>query len=112
MKLFEEKNKEEREALEKFLSMSVKSSDEVIDTFANLPNAIYKQGKKPNERFVYIPGTRDDKVLLIAHADTVWDKNWMPSVCGISKSSGIQFLSQTVSACAISKTLSSLVPGM
>ncbi len=88
MKLFEDKNKEEREALEKFLSMSVKSSDEVIDTFAKLPNAIYCQGNKPNERFVYIPGTRDDKVLLVAHADTVWDKNWMPELLDIPQTLG------------------------
>src|SRR5436309_8786954 len=24
-------------------------------------------------RFLYIPGTRPDRVLLLAHADTVWD---------------------------------------
>ena len=29
------------------------------------------------EQFVYIPGKRQDKVVLVAHADTVWDKDWM-----------------------------------
>ena len=72
-------DKEAREVLEKFLSMTVKSSDEVIDAFAALENA-QKYGNEPLKRFVYIPGTRDDRVLLVAHADTVWDKNYMPEL--------------------------------
>jgi hypothetical protein len=42
---------------------------EVLNTFAALPNAV-KVGSG-DEQFVYIPGTREDKVLLVAHADTV-----------------------------------------
>ncbi len=72
-------NDEIRETLEKFLSMSVKSSDEVFDAFENLEGA-KKYGEEPLKRFLYIPGTRKDRVLLVAHADTVWDKNWIPKI--------------------------------
>ena len=72
-------DKKARTALETFLSMTVKSSDDVIDAFAVLPNAqLYDGGGM--RRFVYIPGTRDDRVLLVAHADTVWDKHYMPEL--------------------------------
>lgn len=46
------------------------SEQEVLDKFAALPNA-QKIGSG-NKQFVYIPGTRSDKVLLVAHADTVF----------------------------------------
>lgn len=75
--MFEEIKSNEQLVLEKFLSMSVKSTDEVFDVFASLPGA-KQYGTEPLKRFIYIPGTRDDRVLLVAHADTVWDKHWQP----------------------------------
>ncbi len=51
----------------KFLKMN---ADQVHDKFMNLPGA-YTDGEK-NERFTYIEGTRSDRVLIVAHADTVW----------------------------------------
>jgi len=75
----EEPKSEEQQVLEKFLSMSVRSSDKVFDEFAKLEGAKVF-GTEPLKRFVYIPGTRDDRVLLVAHADTVWDKNWQPDL--------------------------------
>lgn len=42
--------------------------------FAALPNARCVQASGTHERFVYVPGTRKDRVLLAAHADTAWDK--------------------------------------
>ena len=42
----------------------------VLEKFAALPGAIRKAGDK-GEGFVYIPGTRQKGVLLVAHADTV-----------------------------------------
>lgn len=59
------------ETLIEFLEMPINSSDAVFDKFADLPNAILR-GISPN-RFLYIKGTRENKVLLVAHADTVWD---------------------------------------
>lgn len=72
-------DKKARKTLENFLSMTVKSSDDVIEAFSVLPNA-QKYDGGGMRRFVYIPGTRDDRVLLVAHADTVWDKHYMPEL--------------------------------
>jgi hypothetical protein len=46
-------------------------TQDVLDRFASLPNA-QKVGDG-DEQFIYVPGTREDKVLLVAHSDTVWD---------------------------------------
>ena len=62
-----------KDVLEEFLSFPLEDSKEILEKFASLPDAIYcNDGEKRN--FVYVPGTRKDKVLLIAHSDTVWDK--------------------------------------
>ncbi len=46
------------------------TQDQVLDKFYGLPQAFSDgEGQK---RFVYVPGTRTDRVLLVAHADTVW----------------------------------------
>ncbi len=43
--------------------------------FAKLPGAVscFDGGKR---NFVYVPGTRKDRVVLVAHADTVWDSGY------------------------------------
>lgn len=64
---------ESKEILIKFLSFPLESADSVFDCFARIPGANYIKGNKEQERFLYIPGTRKDRVLLVAHADTVWD---------------------------------------
>jgi hypothetical protein len=46
------------------------TQDQVIDKFYGLKNA-FSDGEG-DKRFVYVPGTRSDRVLLVAHADTVW----------------------------------------
>ncbi len=50
--------------LERFLCMT---TPDVLDTFAALP------GAQVNKSFIFIPGTRDRRLLLVAHADTVFD---------------------------------------
>lgn len=59
--------------VEAFLALPIASADGVFSIFAELPGAVCGSGKTPMERFVYIPGTRKDRVLLVAHGDTVWD---------------------------------------
>ncbi len=44
--------------------------NEVLDKFQGLTGS-FTDGKG-QERFVYVPGTRKDRVLLVAHSDTVW----------------------------------------
>ena len=60
--------------LSQFLSIDVSDGAAVFNLFATLPGAVVKVGKKPLERYVYVPGTRKDAVVLVAHADTVWDQ--------------------------------------
>lgn len=58
--------------LQCFCSFSLSTAEGVLQKFASLPNAIVHLDGDMNN-FVYIPGTREDRVLLVAHADTVWD---------------------------------------
>jgi hypothetical protein len=66
---------EAKKVLEHFCSFPLTSSIDVLNEFAKLPEAIpCFHGNKNN--FVYIPGTRADRVILVAHADTVWDSEY------------------------------------
>jgi hypothetical protein len=57
-----------------FIKMSISDSTPIFEKFKTLPRAVFHEsGTHPKERFVYVEGTREDKVLLVAHADTVWD---------------------------------------
>lgn len=67
---------ESKQIIEKFLSLPVSSADGVFAMFEKLPAAVAGRGAQPLERFVYIPGARKDRILLVAHADTVWDRAW------------------------------------
>jgi len=53
-----------------FLNTALNSGDEIFERFSGLEGAIVKG--KGLERFVYVPGKRSDRVVLSAHADTVW----------------------------------------
>ena len=60
--------------LREFLSLPHRA-ETVLDRFAGLPHAVEeKHGEK--EGFVYIPGTRENAVLLVAHADTVGEEDF------------------------------------
>ncbi len=61
----------EEKVLRMFLSHPLESGDGIFKMFAGLPGAVAR-GTRP-ARFLYVPGTRPDRVLLVAHADTVWD---------------------------------------
>lgn len=57
-----------------FLNTVLESSDCLFEKFSSLPGAILGCGDKPLQRYVYVPGKREDRVLLVAHIDTIWDK--------------------------------------
>ena len=59
--------------LKEFLSLPHRASA-VLGKFAALPGAVRRSGD-PGEGFVYIPGTRENCVLLVAHADTVGEED-------------------------------------
>ena len=62
-----------KKTLEMFLSFPLNTGKPVLEHFATLPGAsVHLDGGKNN--FVYVPGTREDRVLLVAHVDTVWDE--------------------------------------
>ncbi len=62
------------EDLQYFLSVPLSDGSAIFDTFAKLPGAVYCKGEEKLQRFLYVPGTRADRVVLIAHTDTVWDE--------------------------------------
>lgn len=64
------------ELLEEFLSVPLSSGAEILEKFAALPGAQYGKGETPTAQYVYIPGTRKDRVILTAHVDTVWDGSY------------------------------------
>ena len=60
--------------LKRFLSFSTGSTEEVFAEFRTINGHIFREkseGKK--ERFLYVEGARENKALLVAHADTVYD---------------------------------------
>ena len=67
----------EMETLERFLKKPVTSSRSVMLEFSRLDGAVVHFPKKRGRGgFVYIPGTREDRVLLVARADTVWGSDY------------------------------------
>jgi len=62
------------DVLTEFLNTPLDCGDEIYNRFAALPGAIVGKGPEPLQRYVYIPGTREDRVVLVSHIDTVWDK--------------------------------------
>ena len=56
--------------LKDFLQFDVKSSTEVFDKFIQIDGAKLFEGNSIGERFLFIQGTRKDRVTLVAHADT------------------------------------------
>ncbi len=58
------------QVLECFLKLPVENTNEVFEIFSDLPDAVVR-GESP-EKFLYVEGSRKNKVLLVAHADTVW----------------------------------------
>lgn len=68
-------------------------TQEVLDFFGSMKDA-QKIGSG-DDQFVFIPGTRDDRVLLVAHADTVFDKREEKEVRPIINYANGKFFSGT-----------------
>jgi len=73
-----------------FLTCPLGSADIVLEKFAALPGAI-RRGEGL-EQFVFKEGSRENRVLLVAHADTYWDNEYQmnespPQI--LSRSNGI-----------------------
>ena len=65
------------EVLKTFLSIPLWHSEGVFEIFKKLEPHIYKENPTSSlERFLYIEGTRPDKVVLVAHGDTKFDERY------------------------------------
>ncbi len=62
-----------QQILERFLNHPINSAEGIFAEFEKLPGAIAGKGENPLERYVCVPGTRNDRIVLVAHCDTVWD---------------------------------------
>ncbi len=71
------------ELLQSFLAVPLWDSTEIFEKFSALPGAVYCKDTHKLQRFVYVPGTRADRVVLMAHTDTVWDEAYRKQqLCG------------------------------
>lgn len=64
--------------LKDFLNIPLGNSGEVFNKFTGISGAVHRG--RGLEQFLFIEGTRINRVLLIAHADTYWDNHYGGSV--------------------------------
>ena len=62
------------QAITHFLNLPLWQTQEVFDKFRQDGAVFHSHPSDPKQRFLFIEGKRRDKVVLVAHADTVWDK--------------------------------------
>jgi hypothetical protein len=68
----------ELEVLKYFLQFPLSRTKEIFDEFRRDPRAIFRERSPAGkERFLLIPGTRKNKVVLVAHSDTFWDEFYL-----------------------------------
>ena len=61
--------------LEQFLRFPLWNTNAVFGFFETINGAIFRGNPdNPKERFLFIEGHKQKKVVLVAHADTVWDR--------------------------------------
>ncbi|MCE2711749.1 MAG: M28 family metallopeptidase [Cryomorphaceae bacterium] len=64
----------EQSTLLHFLNLPLYRTDEVFEMFDQDGAVFQSHPADPKQRFLFIEGKRNDKVVLVAHADTVWDE--------------------------------------
>ncbi len=65
------------QTLQDFLELPLWTSEFVFEKFRYHQRAIFReQHSNSKQRFVYIEGTRKEKVVLVAHADTYFDEQY------------------------------------
>jgi acetylornithine deacetylase/succinyl-diaminopimelate desuccinylase-like protein len=68
--------------LQKFLEFDNANSDDIFELFKSvLPNSIYREAPESDEdslyqKFLYFEGARENKVVLVAHTDTVFENDF------------------------------------
>ncbi|HPO62716.1 MAG TPA: M28 family peptidase [Candidatus Kapabacteria bacterium] len=68
-------NNQDIDVLKHFLEYPIWTSKPIFDKFKTIQNAIFREhNAKGKERFLFVNGTKESKVVLVAHADTVFDE--------------------------------------
>jgi hypothetical protein len=80
--------------------MLIKNAEELVVTFMKMkemdilrkfaalsPNSMFVETKPQCYSFCFVPGTRPDRALLVAHVDTVWNDSKHISPCRLPDSS-------------------------
>jgi len=73
--------------LDEFLNYPLNTGHDILNRFSRLDGAI--DVGTGLERAVYIPGKRPDRVVLVAHADTVWDNSGWRGTHSVNYAKGI-----------------------
>lgn len=66
-------------SLMKFMEMT---EDDIVHRFSSIPQSRKIPCKNCSHDAVFVPGTRRDRVLLVAHVDTVWQEAVRPMLDG------------------------------
>ena len=60
--------------LKRFLNFPISSTKEIFNEFKTIDEHLFmEKNENGKERFLYVEGKRENKVLLVAHADTYFD---------------------------------------
>lgn len=69
--------KNEIETLKEFLNFPLWTSDNIFDKFKDIENSIYRENAENKlQRFLFLEGKKENKVVLVAHADTYFDEKY------------------------------------
>ena len=75
----------ELNVLKRFLSFPISSTEEIFEEFKTIKGHVFsEESNKGKKRFLYVEGRSENKVILVAHADTYFD-----IVYGYSKKTNI-----------------------
>jgi len=67
----------DKQVLKEFLELPLWNSEDVFEKFRYHLKSIFSEDRvNPKKRFLYIEGFLREKVLLVAHADTFFDKHY------------------------------------
>jgi hypothetical protein len=66
----------ETNTLQHFLNLPLWQTDDIFELFREERALFRSHPSDTKQRFLFIEGTRKDKVVLVAHADTVWDQTY------------------------------------
>lgn len=83
---------EEHHVLHFFLTLPISSTERVFARFRTLPGAVETHGEG-KQGYLYVPGTRADRCVLVAHADTYYDRAYQDAECAarLERGNGVYY---------------------